>query len=347
MSKLKISICMPVYNGSAVIRDTIESILGQGFTDFELIISDDNSTDNTPEIIKKIKDDRIKYHWYEENVGYPRNLERCRTKCSNEILFLMGQDDILAQGTLEKVHRIFKENEDVGAITRPYYWFYRDIKKPVRAKEQFNDKRDSMISINSDLKSIVKVFQTLDQLSGLAYRRKYMDREFQSARSARAEDVFTAHIYPFASIFKKHDVVYLKNYTVAVRIETSQARHVSSIYSKSPMQSWVGMFNNIFYEKKFDKIREYCIKNFVAKNFVGLIQIKNYGKMSWLFREIKLLVKYNRWNTLDPRFWFFSLSTLVMPRFILIPLVDFYKENILSKFLKKVKPVEVRGREES
>lgn len=346
MSRLKISICMPVYNAGAVIRDTIESILGQSFTDFELIISDDNSTDNTPEIIKKIKDDRIKYYSYEENVGYPRNLERCRTKCSNDIIFLMGQDDVLAQCTLEKVHRIFEENENVGAITRPYYWFHKDIKKPVRAKEQFSDKRDSMISINSDLKSIVKVFQTLDQLSGLAYRRKYMDREFQSACSARAKDVFTAHIYPFASIFKKHDVVYLKDYTVAVRIQTSQARHVSSIYSKSPMQSWVGMFNNVFYEEKFDKMREYCIKNFVAKNFVGLIQIKNYGKTIWLFREIKLLVKYNKWNILDPRFWFFSLGTLVMPRFILRSLVDFYKENILSKFLKKVKPIEAIGSEE-
>ena len=334
MSKLKISICMPVYNGGAVIRDTIESILGQSFMDFDLIIADDNSTDDTPEIIKKIKDDRIKFYRYEENVGYPGNLERCMTKCSNEIIFLMGQDDILVQGTLEKIHRIFKENENVGAITRPYYWFHKDIKKPVRAKEQFSDKRDSIISINSDLRSIVKVFQSLDQLSGLAYRRKYIDSEIH-------QDVFTAHIYPFASILKKHDVVYLKDYVVAVRIETSQTRLISSIYSKSPMQSWVDMFNTVFYEEKFDKIREYCIKNFVAKNFVGLIQIKNYGKMSWLFREIKLLVKYNRWNILDPEFWFFSLGTLVLPRFILTPLVDFYKENILSKFLRNIKPIKV------
>lgn len=329
---------MPIYNAGTVIIDTIESILGQSFTDFELIVADDNSTDNTPGIIKKIKDDRIKYYRYEKNVGVPINLERCLTKCSNEIIFLMCQDDILAQGNLEKVHRIFKENENVGAITRPYYWFHKDIKKPVRAKEQFNDKRDSIISINSDLKSIVKVFQTLDQLSGLAYRQKYMERV-----SFSDHDIFTAHIYQFASIFKKHDVVYLKDYTIAVRIGTSQSRHVSSIYSKSPVQSWVDMFNNVFYEEKFEKVREYCIKNFVAKNFVGLIQIKNYGKIGWLFREIKLMVKYNRWNILDPRFWFFSLSTLVMPRFILIPLVDFYKENILSKFLRKVKPIYARG----
>jgi len=62
-----------------------------------------------------------------------------------------------------------------------------------------------------------------------------------------------------------------------------------------------------------------------------------------LVREIILLIKYNKRNLLDPRFWFFSLSTLVVPRFILIPLVDFYKENILSKFLRRVKPIDARG----
>lgn len=329
---------MPVYNGGAVIKDTLLSILDQDFKDFELVITDDNSTDNTPEIIRTIKDSRIKFYRYEENVGYPRNLERCRTKCNNEIIFLMGQDDILAQGTLKKVDDIFRKNENVGAIVRPYYWFHDDIKKPIRAKEQLNSEQDSLVSINSDLKSIVTVFQSLDQLSGLAFRRKYMDIEFN-------EDIFTAHIYPFVSIFKKYDVVYLKDYVIAVRVGTSQTRHISSIYGKSPMQSWVDMFNTVFYEKKFDKFREYCIKNFVAKNFVGLIQIKTNGNMTWLLREIKLLVKYNRRNLLDSRFWFFSLSTLVLPGFLLRALVDSYKENILSKSLKNIQPIKVQNYE--
>src|SRR5208337_4870721 len=135
-------------------------------------------------------------------------------------------------------------------------------------------------------------------------------------------DIFTAHIYQFASIFKNHDVIYIKDYVLAVRIESSQTRHVSSIYIKSPMQSWVDMFNTVFYEEKFDTVREKCNKNFWGKNFVGLIQIKNYGKTSWLLREIKLLIKYNRRNILDPRFWFFSIGTLILPRFMLVPIVD-------------------------
>ena len=327
---------MPVYNGGLAITATLDSVLTQSFKDFELIITDDNSTDNTAYIIKKIHDTRIRFFEYPENIGYPGNLERCRKKGTGDIIFLMGQDDILAQGTLEKYNKIFTENKNVGAITRPYYWFHDKVEKPVRAKKQLSSKHDSVVSLMSDLESVITVFQSLDQLSGLAFRREYMDLSFH-------EDIFTAHIYPFISIMKKYDVVYLRDYVIAVRIGTSQTRHVSSIYTKSPMQSWVDMFNTVFYEKKFDSIREYCIKNFVAKNFVGLVQIKNYGKVSWLFREIRLTVAYNKRNIFDPLFWFFSVGTSLLPSFMLIPLVGFYKDRILSHFLKGIQPIDTNG----
>ncbi|MFH2110841.1 MAG: glycosyltransferase family 2 protein, partial [Candidatus Bathyarchaeota archaeon] len=146
---VKMVICMPVYNAGEIIKETMESILNQSFEDFEIIITDDNSTDNTFENVKKIDDPRIKYYIFKKNVGYPKNLERCINKWSNssEILFLMGQDDILAKGTLEKVNKIFDENENVGAITRPYYWFHDDIKKPVRAKDTYDKNKDAIISI--------------------------------------------------------------------------------------------------------------------------------------------------------------------------------------------------------
>ena len=240
MSDLKISICMPVYNPNVFMKDTLRYILNQSFRDFELIIVDDASSVDVQKIIEDFKDSRIKYFRNERNVGCAKNSEICRTKCSNEIIFFMSQDDILADNVLYRVYKIFKENENVGAITRPYYFFHNnDVKRAVRVKGKYNSKGDSIVSIKSGLKSIVKVFETLDQISGIAYRRKYMDRGFH-------EDIFTTHIYPFASILKKYDVVLLKDYTIAARIATSQCRSLSAIYSKSPLQSWVDMFNNIF-----------------------------------------------------------------------------------------------------
>lgn len=60
MSSPKISIVMPCFNAESTISDSIESVLNQTFTKFELIISDDHSTDKSIEIIKQYNDPRIK-----------------------------------------------------------------------------------------------------------------------------------------------------------------------------------------------------------------------------------------------------------------------------------------------
>jgi len=326
---LKFSILIPTYNGGDTIGDAIRSILSQNFSNYELIINDDVSSDNTEEAVKSFSDWRISFFKNEKNLGYPRNLEKMRKMAKGDIIYLMGQDDILGKDALLNTYKAFKFSEDVGAVTRPYFWFDKDVKKPVRAKEQLSENDDSLVRIIDSPERVVAVFKTLDQLSGLAYRRKFMDLPFHP-------DVFPCHIYPFASIMKKHPVVFLRDYNVAVRIASSQCRKISSIYNKSPMQSWVEMFQNVFFEKKFEKIRNYCIKNFVAMNYVGLVQLRNYARYRYLLREIWLLLKYRWKNIFSLQFWFFSLGCIIMPAFLLIPLVDWYKNSINSKNFKKI-----------
>lgn len=327
MPSLKFSVLIPTYNGARVISDTLRSILPQSFSNYEIIINDDASADDTEKIARSFNDSRIKFFRNEKNLGYPGNLEEARKKAQGDIIYLMGQDDILGKGALEDAHRAFRISENIGAVTRPYFWFDEDIRKPVRAKKQLNPEKDEVVEINDDLKKIITVFQTLDQLSGLAYRKKFMDLPFHP-------DIFPCHVYPFASIFKKHPIVYLKNYNVAVRIRSSQSRTKSSIYEKSPIQSWVNMFEAVFFEKQFGKVKNYLIKNFVATNYVGLAQIRNYGRYRYLLREIWYLLKYRWQNIASVQFWFFSLGSMIMPPFLLIPLVDWYKNKIYSKYIK-------------
>ncbi len=328
--KLKFSICIPTYNGAKVIGETLRSILSQSFKNYEIIIVDDKSKDETERVVKNFKERRIKFFKNQVNLGYSRNLEECRKKATGDIIYLMGQDDILGKDALLNTYRAFMMSEDIGAVTRPYFWFDKEIKKPVRAKEQLNSKKDTIVKITDNPQRVIAVFKTLDQLSGLAYRRKFMDLPFH-------QDIFPCHIYPFASIFKKHPIVFLKDYNIAVRISSSQTRSVSSIYNKSPMQSWKEMFDNVFFERKFQKIKNYCIKNFVAVNYVGLVQIKNYARFRYLLREIWYLIKYRWQNLFSLQFWFFSLGCIVMPPFLLIPLVDWYKNKVYSQFLKNIK----------
>lgn len=330
MTNFKFSILIPSYDGADVIGETLKSILSQGYKNYEIIINDDKSTDATREVVKSFKDKRIRFFTNKNNLGYPGNLNKCKQHAKGEIIYLMGQDDILAKDALKNTNNAFNLSEDIGAVARPYRWFDKDnYDVTVRARKQINPKKDEVIPINSSYSKILGVFQTLDSLSGLAYRVKFIDRSFHP-------DIFPCHVYPFASIWKRHPIVFLKDYTIGVRIESSQCRFLSSIYNKSPLLSWVQMFETIFKENKYSSLRNYCIKNFVAVNYVGLVQIRNYSTYKNLLREIYYLIKYRKENLLSPKFWFFSIGTALTPTFILIPMVDWFKKSINSLRYKKI-----------
>jgi len=330
MNDLKFSILIPAYNGAKVIGDTLLSLLSQSFQNFEIIIQDDASSDDTIKVIESFNEPRIKVFRNERNLGYSKNLDSLRKYASGDIIFLMGQDDILGAGALEETHKAFQLSDDIGAVARPYFWFDEKITKPVRATKQLNPNENEIVRITDNFKKIILTVDVAGQLSGLAMRKKYLGTPFH-------EDIFPCHVYPFASIFKKHPIVFLKDYNLAVRIRSSQCRSVSSIYGKSPIQSWIDFAENMFPEKEFDDLRKYFIKNYVAKNYVGLVQIRNYAAYRYLLREIGMLLKYRWQNICSPYFWFFSLGSAIAPSFILIPLVDWYKNKINSKKLKHIK----------
>lgn len=330
MNKLKISICIPTYNGAPWIRETLCSVLSQNYQNFEIIVSDDASTDNTIDIIKSFDDKRIRIFRNKENLGYGKNLQKCYEKATGDIIFLMGHDDILLKNTLLKVYHAFKFYDEVGVVTRPYYWFWDDYHKPIRIIQPYT-KEDKVISIFDGEAAIKALFQSAGQLSGLAFRKRYME----SMNARFHEDVFTAHIYPFAILLKKYRAYYLSSYTVAVRTPSSMSRHKPDIYTISPTLQWIKMFNIVYAEKEFEGIRKKCI-NFIAQNYEGLIQIKANTCMKQLLKEINLLLYYRPYNAMNINFWFFSLLTILVPGRLLRRLVDIYKLEILRRKLKSL-----------
>lgn len=98
-----ISIAMATYNGAKFIHEQIDSILNQTIQDFELVICDDCSTDETPEILHKYaqQDDRIRVYINECNLGFKKNFENVIRKCKGEYIALSDQDDIWLPNHLE------------------------------------------------------------------------------------------------------------------------------------------------------------------------------------------------------------------------------------------------------
>jgi len=117
-TKPKVSICLPVFNGARHLSLAIESILNQSATNWELLISDDGSTDDSWQIIENFanKDDRIKYWQNEKRLGLFENYNFCMQQASAPLIKLFAQDDILDLRAIKKMQRVFEERPNVVLV---------------------------------------------------------------------------------------------------------------------------------------------------------------------------------------------------------------------------------------
>jgi len=113
MTTPKISVIMSVYNGGKYLREAIESILNQTFTEFEFIIVNDGSTDNSREIIQSYNDERIKIINNEENIGLPKSLNNALKAARGEYIARQDADDISLPNRFEEQIKYFEKHPEV------------------------------------------------------------------------------------------------------------------------------------------------------------------------------------------------------------------------------------------
>jgi glycosyltransferase involved in cell wall biosynthesis len=97
-----VSVCIPTYRGASHIRATVDSVLAQTFGDFELLIIDDNSPDNTFAIVTAYRDARIRCLQNPCNLGPEGNWNRCLREASGRYVKILPQDDVLAPECLAR-----------------------------------------------------------------------------------------------------------------------------------------------------------------------------------------------------------------------------------------------------
>lgn len=106
---MKVSVCIATYNGEKYIEEQIKSILLQLSSEDEIIVSDDNSSDNTIKILKKLRDKRIKIYFNSRKKGYTPNFENALEKARGDIILLSDQDDIWLPQKLERFKEKLKD----------------------------------------------------------------------------------------------------------------------------------------------------------------------------------------------------------------------------------------------
>jgi len=118
-----VSIIMPAYNAAPYIGAAITSILKQNYTDFELIIVNDGSTDKTVDIIKKFKDPRIILIHNQKNYKLPKSLNKAIDAASGKYIARSDADDINIRNRLAVQTKYLEEHQEIDVVGSGMYLF--------------------------------------------------------------------------------------------------------------------------------------------------------------------------------------------------------------------------------
>jgi glycosyltransferase involved in cell wall biosynthesis len=130
----RVGIGIPVFNGAEYIAETLDSILCQDYTDFEVVISDNASTDATQEICESYarRDPRIRYSRLSENVGAARNYNRVFGLASGEFFKWAAHDDLLAPRFLSACVAAFDAGPPEAVLVHPHTTVINEVGQTIR-----------------------------------------------------------------------------------------------------------------------------------------------------------------------------------------------------------------------
>lgn len=170
------SIVIPTYNRSAYLLCAIKGILKQKERDFEIIVSDNCSTDNTKHLMSKVSDSRVRYIRSNKNLGWIANLQRAIDHANGTYIFMHGDDDyVFDENCLFKLKKLLNQRP-VGFVRLNYLTYTKrndnlfDVHNP-KLKDQFIQKNIENEEVMSFIQSIDPFF-----ITGQVFARKFLKK---------------------------------------------------------------------------------------------------------------------------------------------------------------------------
>ena len=105
---MKFSVCIPNYNYAQYIDSAIQSVLTQDHDDFEILVTDNASTDASVAVVQKVGDPRVRLQQNRWNVGFAQNVDRATRNAVGELMMLLASDDLMLPGAMSKYVALFE-----------------------------------------------------------------------------------------------------------------------------------------------------------------------------------------------------------------------------------------------
>lgn len=229
-----ISILTPVWNGLPYIKESVASVLNQDFQDWELIISDNGSTDGTRDYLDTISDPRVKVYKQEKNLGIDGNLNFLFSKATCEIAYCLCADDYMHEGQLKNVVKEWDASDDnVGLIvfnwkdilhfnTRGWY-YYKMLPRVIKPSESqlafflFGNFAGNLSNISAKVKDVIEAggFDETYKMAGdfeiwsrLGRTRSIVLSDTQASHVRVHEGVASNYMNRYGQMFKEQTSIY-------------------------------------------------------------------------------------------------------------------------------------------
>lgn len=278
-----VSIGLPVYNGEDFLKYALDSLLSQTFRDFELIISDNASTDNTPKICQEyvLRDKRIRYIRQNNNMGALWNFNFVLKQSNKEYFIWVSSDDKLHPEFLEKNIDILEKNKNVVCSIGDV--IYSDVvnyefKSNNETKKTFRQRyvKSTYGTYESKVRTYLKFFQA-SMMYGL-YRRDKLQK------SITINKIFLAFDLSIILNVLKYGDFHVIDENLLHRYNKGSHSIIGTLRKYD-----ISLINIIFLEFPFTF---WCLKNLGFKNFVKnfdvFLKINIRGGLIILFETIRI-----------------------------------------------------------
>lgn len=336
------SIIIPTYNRANDLKFAIKCILMQNFENFELVISNNNSIDNTDDIVKGFKDKRIVYVKNKTNLGWIKSLKKAISLAKGKYILLQGDDDfVLYNNTLRTVYDLLKR-ENYGFVRVNY--LSKIVGKDIVFDFRVSKHVDYDIKINSkeDNYKIIDFIEKVDPffLTGIIFKNNF----------PKDINLIDSELVPWFKIIF-YNICNFGGYYISKHFFVSSWQKTSG-KSGHP---FFNLLNGKFaFENYFKEIKNICssyyYNKFLDKHLREIVKLLPANKFSSNNNNVincsKRIIKLSSSYKFSTFFWFWFFFSLLTPKWILgISRQYFLKSMIHASKVKNVGEIKNRIKE--
>lgn len=340
----KVTVLTTVYNGLPFIKEAIESVLSQTYTDYEYLIIDDASTDNSVECIMSYKDPRIRFIQNQKNLGVSNTFNKALATIKTPYVVRLDQDDVSLPNRLVEQISYLEKNPEISVVSSWEIIIDSSGKKIRNIKGQINNYG---VFLGKVLLGLSPIWHP-----SLAFRKKDLDSiggfktGYKMAEDFEVTSNFAISRLNAAIIPNFHLLVRFHSTSQSAQDFGKQAFVMSKIHNET-ISKFISEKNNQCMSaflrldkdpcgRKYDKIHildlikslDLLIFNVRVKQNLTKDELKSLKKV--IFNRVGLGVRYSKFFSWTPSLLYFFIF------FILSPLLIPQLRNNLSRFYKKM-----------